>query len=61
MAFLSMLQSGTENFECRSNPIPKQLYTYLSGSAVLANLTHPNKQYSKVKSKLKSCYHVSNS
>ena len=48
MAFLSMLQSGTENFECRSNPIPKPLYTSLSGSAVLANLTHPNKQYFEV-------------
>ena len=36
-------------------------YMYLSGSAFLAYVTPPNKQSFKVKSKLKSHDHVSNS
>ena len=43
------------------NPIPKPVYTYLPGSAFLANLTPQNKQYFKVKSEFKSRDHVFNS
>ena len=54
MTFLSMLPSGNENSERESNPILEPLYTYLSGSAFLANLTSPNRQSFKVKSEVKS-------
>ena len=47
-----MLPSGYEKSEHES---------YSSGSAFLANLTPPNKQSFKVKSKLKSRAYVSNS
>ena len=50
MTFLPTLPSGNENSERESIPIPVPLYTYLSGSAILANLTPPNKQSFKVKS-----------
>ena len=52
---------GSEKSECKSNPIPKPLYTYLFGSAFLANLTSPNKQSFKVKSGVISHDHVPNS
>ena len=45
MKFLSPLPSDNENSERESNPIPPPVYTYLSESAFLANLTCPNKQY----------------
>ena len=35
MTFLPKFSSGNENSERKSNPIPKPLYTYLSGSAFL--------------------------
>ena len=54
-----MSLSGNENSERESNPIPWPPYTYLSGSALLANLTTPNKQSFKLKSKFKSRDHVS--
>ena len=41
MTFLPTLPSGNENFERKSNPITLPLYTYLSRSAFLANLTTP--------------------
>ena len=49
-----MLPSGTENSDRESNPILEPLYTYLSGSAFLANLTSPNRQSFKIKSEVKS-------
>ena len=61
MKFFPVLPSGNENSECKSNPIPQPVYTYLIGSAFLANLTPPNKQSFKVKSVFKPCDHVSNS
>ena len=61
MTFLPTRRSGNENSERESNPIPYPVYTYLSGSAFLANLTSPNKQSFKVKSELKSRDYVSNS
>ena len=33
MTFLPMLQPSSGNSECKSNPVPQQVYTYLSGSA----------------------------
>ena len=59
--FLSTLPSGNENSERESNPISWPLYTYISGSALLASVTPANKQSFKVKSKFKSHDHVSNS
>ena len=56
-----MLPSGNENSEHESNPIPQTVYTYLSGSAFLANLAPPNKQSFKAKSEFKYIDHVSNS
>ena len=53
MTFLPTLPSGNENSECKWNPIPSLLYTYLSGTAFLANLTSPNKQSFKVKLEFK--------
>ena len=44
-----------------SNPIPWQLYKYLSRSAFLANLTPENRQFFKVKSESNSHGHDSNS
>ena len=61
MTFLPMLPSGNENSERESNLIPYPVYTYLSGSAFLTNLTPPNKQSFTVKSEFKSRDHVSNS
>ena len=60
MALLPTLPSGNENSERTSNLIPQPVYTYLSGSAFLANVTPPNEQSFKVKSEFKSCEHVSN-
>ena len=48
MAFLPTLPSGN-------------VYTYLTGSAFLANLIPPNKHSFKEKSKFKSLDHLSNS
>ena len=56
-----MLPLGKYNSECKSNRIPQPEYTYLPGSAFLTNLTPPNKQPFKVKSKFESRDHVSNS
>ena len=50
MKFSPMLLSGNENSEDESNPIQYKLYTYLTGSAFLVNLTPRNKQFFKVKS-----------
>ena len=44
----------------KENTIPYQLYTYLSRSAFLANLTPPNKQSFKVKSEFNFHDHASN-
>ena len=49
MTFLHMLLSGMENYERKLNPLPKPVYTYLSGSAFLVTLTPPNKKSFKVK------------
>ena len=61
MTFLPTLPSGNECFICVLNPIPLPLYTYLSGSAFLANLTPPNNQLFNVNSESKSRGHESNS
>ena len=61
MKFLPMLLPGHENSECKSNPIPQPVYTYLSGSAFLGNVTPLNQQSFKVKSEFKSRDHLSNS
>ena len=61
MTFLPVLPSGNENYERDLNPIPFQVYTYLSRSALLAHLAPPNKQSFKVKSESKSRDHASNS
>ena len=56
-----MLPLGKEYCPRLSNPKPKPLYEYLSGSAFLINLWPPNKQPPEVKSVFKSCGHESNS
>ena len=60
MTFLPMLPSGNENSKRESNPIPKPVYTYLSGSAFLAKLTPPSKQSFKIKLEVKFRDHVPN-
>ena len=57
--FLPTLLSGNENSIRVSNLIPLPPYKYLSGSAFLANLIPPNKQFFNVKTESKSCYHIS--
>ena len=57
--FLPHSPIGNQNFELASNPFP--LYTYLSGSAFLVNLTSPNKQSISAKFLLKSLDQVSKS
>ena len=46
---------GSEKNERISNPLPEPLYTHLSGSALLANVTLLNKQSFKVKLEFESC------
>ena len=53
MTLLPTQPSGNENSERESNPIPQPLYSYLSGSAFVSNLTPPNKQFFKAKSESK--------
>ena len=49
MIFSPTLLPSNKYFERESNSIPQLLYTYLSGSAFLDNLTPPIKQSFKIK------------
>ena len=49
---LPKLPLGNKKLPFASNPIPYPEYFYLLISAFLVNLTAPNKQFSKAKSKL---------
>ena len=53
--------NNNNNTEREWNPIPFPIYTYLSGSVFLVNLTAANKQSFKVKSVFKPRDRVSNS
>ena len=57
MRFFPKLPSVTENFEWESNPIPQQLYLYLSGSIFFVISTDPNKQLFNVRSVFKYLKH----
>ena len=55
MTFFPMLPSGNDKRE--SNPMPQQLYLYLSGSAFLVSFADPNRQLSNVNSAFKFLNH----
>ena len=59
MLFFGMLPFVNENSEEESNPMPKLLCSYLSGSPLLVSLANPNKQLFSVKSVFKFLNHVS--
>ena len=58
MTFFPMVPSGNGNFERESNPMPQQVYLYLSESGFLFSLKVSNKQLFNVKSVFKFLNHA---
>ena len=52
ITFSPKLPSGNKNVPFESNPLPCPAYLHLSISAILVNLTAPNKQFFNLRSRL---------